>query len=212
MTGQPDFLTRAAAKAAGERHYNTGRPCARGHTGPRQVANSCCVECLSATNKALYGRKVEEIKEYQRQYRASHIEKIRARDRLYHAANLVKNRERAILWARTNPERVKARGRLYREMRSEAARVWKLNWRAGERNARGRISESDIQRLRVAQRYKCALCRRSVRKAYHADHIMPLYLGGSNLPRNFQILCPTCNKRKAAKHPVIFSREIGLLI
>src|SRR5271156_4605074 len=36
---------RDAARARDEQFYISGRPCSRGHTGPRYVANQTCLEC-----------------------------------------------------------------------------------------------------------------------------------------------------------------------
>jgi len=36
---------KAAAVAAGEAQYFTGKPCKRGHIAPRSTANSTCMEC-----------------------------------------------------------------------------------------------------------------------------------------------------------------------
>jgi len=48
----------------------------------------------------------------------------------------------------------------------------------------------------------CAICLRDLRnliandEAYQIDHIIPIKIGGSNDPTNFQILCSECNKTK----------------
>ena len=55
-------------------------------------------------------------------------------------------------------------------------------------------------------------CTVSIADGYHVDHIQPLALGGSNDKANLQLLCPTCNLRKSAKHPVDFMRETGRLL
>lgn len=47
---------------------------------------------------------------------------------------------------------------------------------------------------------------------YHVDHIQPLALGGSNDKTNLQLLCPTCNTKKSAKHPIDFMQSRGLLL
>ena len=46
---------------------------------------------------------------------------------------------------------------------------------------------------------KCAYCGSS--QYLEIDHIVPLYHGGSSDPDNLQILCRSCNRRKAAKMP-----------
>ncbi|MEV4606157.1 HNH endonuclease [Neorhizobium sp. LMR1-1-1.1] len=64
------------------------------------------------------------------------------------------------------------------------------------------------------QKYRCAECGASVRKTTerHVDHIMPLSRGGSNGKQNLQVLCPPCNLKKAAKHPIDFAQERGRLL
>lgn len=48
--------------------------------------------------------------------------------------------------------------------------------------------------------YLCAHCGRKFRKAdMDADHIIPKSLGGSNNPRNLQLLCSHCNRSKGNK-------------
>lgn len=100
-----------------------------------------------------------------------------------------------------NPEKYKARQNVRR--RNREAKI-KING--------GRHTASDILNLLSAQKYKCAVCKKSISKDYHVDHVMPLALGGSNAKDNLQLLCPLCNKSKHAKHPVDFMQELGFLI
>jgi 5-methylcytosine-specific restriction endonuclease McrA len=76
----------------------------------------------------------------------------------------------------------------------------------------GRLPRGTVQRIGQAQRWKCAVCRASLKAGYHLDHVMPLALGGEHLASNVQLLCPTCNVRKAAKDPLQFMRERGYLL
>lgn len=46
----------------------------------------------------------------------------------------------------------------------------------------------------------------------HVDHKTAVINGGSNLPKNLQGACSTCNVRKGKKSPEEFARIMGLLI
>ncbi len=50
------------------------------------------------------------------------------------------------------------------------------------------------------------VCGKDIRSQYDIDHIMPLSLGGTDDPDNFQLLCATCNRRKNNKHPAEWLR------
>ncbi len=76
----------------------------------------------------------------------------------------------------------------------------------------GRLPRGTVAKLRERQRDRCAICARSISQAFHVDHIMPLALGGKHEALNVQLLCPTCNVRKQAKHPIRYAQEIGRLL
>jgi 5-methylcytosine-specific restriction endonuclease McrA len=75
-----------------------------------------------------------------------------------------------------------------------------------------RLPRGTVKRIGEAQRWMCPICRTSIRKEFHVDHIMPLAKGGSHEPSNLQLLCPQCNLRKNAKHPVDFMQSKGFLL
>ena len=88
----------------------------------------------------------------------------------------------------------------------------KARRRARRLSAGGFHSVKDIRNLKVIQKGKCAVCRTSIVEKYHLDHIMPLALGGDNSKENLQLLCPTCNLQKGAKHPIDFMKSKGFLL
>lgn len=100
-----------------------------------------------------------------------------------------------------NPEKYKARQNAHK--RNREARI------SGNG---GRHTAKDILFLLDMQKCKCATCKVNIKNNYNVDHVIPLALGGSNAKDNLQLLCPTCNRAKSAKHPVDFMQEIGFLI
>lgn len=99
--------------------------------------------------------------------------------------------------------------RKYRAKNPERVREW------AQKRAQGRIGRlpwGTTQRLLSLQKGKCAICRCSIAHGYHIDHVMPLALGGKHEPSNLQLLCPPCNLRKSAKHPVDYMQEAGFLL
>lgn len=102
-----------------------------------------------------------------------------------------------------------ASSRRYRENNPESHRE-KSQRRRGRKT--GRLERGTVKRIGEYQKWLCAICHKSVRKSYHVDHIMPLALGGEHAGHNIQILCPTCNLKKSAKHPIAYMQERGFLI
>jgi len=74
------------------------------------------------------------------------------------------------------------------------------------------IESGITKKLGLLQRWKCIVCQCGIKNGYHLDHIMPLALGGTNISTNLQLLCPPCNWKKNAKHPVDFMQERGFLL
>lgn len=47
---------------------------------------------------------------------------------------------------------------------------------------------------------------------FEVDHIMPRALGGIDGRRNYQLLCPDCNRAKGRTSPYDYYRSRGLLL
>jgi 5-methylcytosine-specific restriction endonuclease McrA len=75
----------------------------------------------------------------------------------------------------------------------------------------GVLSPDIASTLLTLQRGKCANCKQKLTR-YHLDHVMPLALGGANEDQNMQLLCPGCNCRKQAMHPISFAQKEGRLL
>jgi 5-methylcytosine-specific restriction endonuclease McrA len=84
--------------------------------------------------------------------------------------------------------------------------------RAREIGAEGTHTADDIDRIREAQRDRCACCRVKLHGGGHVYHIVALSKGGSNWPSNIQLLCEPCNLSKKAKDPIEFMQSRGKLL
>lgn len=96
--------------------------------------------------------------------------------------------------------------------KSNARANWN-NSRLRRAGAEGSYKVADIRRISEQQSSRCAYCRTLLRRGQtHVDHITAIIKGGSNFPRNLQLLCRPCNQHKHAKDPIDFARSIGRLI
>lgn len=215
------------AKAAGLKHYFTGKPCKRGHIEKRFVSCGKCMECArleaaayASANPAKcqemraerYAENRDETKAKVAAWRAANRERSMASGRAYREANREKLRLAAAARYAADPDHCRSVYRAWCAANVERVRAFRLNRVARQKSAEGSYTGDDIKRIYEAQKGRCACCREKVGKKYHVDHISPLASGGSNWPSHLQILCPTCNRRKGAKDPIQFSRERGLLL
>jgi len=117
-----------------------------------------------------------------------------------------------IAWAKAHPENARAIGAKWAAANPDKIRSMNANRRATKRGAEGRHTAEEIKKLLARQKCHCAACKKSIEAGYHKDRIVPLARGGSNYIRNIQLLCPKCNTKKGAKHPVKFMQEMGYLL
>lgn len=91
---------------------------------------------------------------------------------------------------------------------------YRLLWRKYNtlRRCDGQFTPDDIERIRKAQKGRCAVCRKPLRRKYEIDHIKPVTKGGNSRPSNLQLLCLPCNRRKSNKDPIRFMQELGRLL
>lgn len=211
----PKSITEARAKGAG--FYYTGLPCKRGHISVRYASNGSCLDCFrdvwksakfKSAKKAYYDIHKDEHHAQVKKWAKENIEKRREIVRKSSA----KNRATRIAWEKKNKEKLAEKRRTYYLANKERLNLRNAEWkkenkhivvaynaarRAREKNAEGRFTEADIDRMLIKQGNKCNICSCDL-KRYHVDHVIPLVKGGSNWPGNLQLLCPSCNSRKWA--------------
>lgn len=155
-----------------------------------------------------------ENREGSKAYRTANKERIRQLNAARYQANKAKVKALGDAWRLANPEQRKATAAAWRAANPDKVRAIRARRRARARGAGGRFTIEDIQAIFKAQRGKCAhpWCRVSLKERYDIDHITPIVRGGSSFPRNLQLLCCSCNRKKNAKDPIDFARENGLLV
>lgn len=133
----------------------------------------------------------------------------------YAANNREQERLRAAEWRKNNPQKARdldrtmylkskpailEYNRKYRSENPERCSEWARNRQARKRAGGGTLSKGYVDFLLAWQSGKCLTCRVDLTSTgYHIDHVVPLAKGGQHCDDNVQLLCPTCNKRKATR-------------
>lgn len=63
---------------------------------------------------------------------------------------------------------------------------------------RAAVESSPYTRASIYERDRgiCGICRKPAPDNYEIDHIVPIGLGGPDIPSNVQTACPSCNREK----------------
>jgi len=191
----------------------------------QRIYNKSNADQIAQRKKEIYyadGAEVER-KEKNAAYYDANRERIKNTSRRTHARNAlyisnrnksmrVKLNARAQLWRDKNRDRVKANTNSYYAANKERMRPGRKE-AAARRRAAGRIEPGFVNRLMSMQKGKCACCGIGIKhKLHHLDHIIPVAKGGDSSNNNLQLLCPSCNLSKSAKHPIDFMQSRGFLL
>ena len=69
-------------------------------------------------------------------------------------------------------------------------------WTDSLLGAKRLVSEVTKKRVAYSQAWRCKTCETLLPPSFQVDHVMPLAVGGSNLPGNLAALCPNCHAEK----------------
>ena len=197
--------SRSEAKKFGYKKYYTGAPCKNGHIDYRYSKNARCASC----EKEWRAKNHERVSLYVRKSN----QKLKESIKKWRENNPQKLREYRKSWEKRNPEKQKECTNNWRINNRNKINLYARTRRARVLQADGTHTEADIEVIMNNQFNKCASCYENIENnIYHVDHIYPISKGGSNWPSNLQILCPSCNRKKSAKHPIDWAKENGRIL
>jgi len=175
------IFSRRDALAHSASYFYTGKPCRRGHVGPRFTANSACVICERMYRVCAGLEQKQRDRARQKRYDFQR----RHQRRIYASEYYQKHKEIKTLIRRAHPydDRARRAEKQYRKMRRRG-KVWQ--------------DQIDIQ-SRIDDIYQTAKARRLNGEDVVVDHIIPInnpIVCGLHVPWNMQILTRAENSKK----------------
>lgn len=163
----------------------------------RRARHAECPLAKRNSDRAYYEKNKDIVKAKTSAYAKVNSTAVSERQAAYYEAHREERLAKQKAWSKANPDVRRAQSHK-RRARALAA--------SGEHTA------ADVRDIGRLQKWKCAICRCSLKGGKHVDHIVPLTKGGSNDRTNLQLLCPTCNVRKHAKDPIDYMQSRGFLL
>lgn len=213
-----------------------GNPCQMDHIGIRRVKGNQCIECAKNNLQIWRNENSDYVRERDSKYQLLTKDRRNALERERYRKNPEKFRSKTRKQYNANPEPRKeyskakykelSQDKEFREQNAIRVKYWteqnqekaklcrkvqKHKRRARELNLEGFHTRQEIQDIYELQNGKCVYCKSDLNNEFHLDHIIPIVLNGTNYKENLQCLCPSCNLRKASKHPIAFAKELGLM-
>ena len=146
------------------------------------------------------------------EWRKKNKDSISSAAKLYFLENRLTICAKSRAFRLANPSYDGAAKKVWKQENKEKVRLYRLNHKNSKRTT-GKLTQGITSKLMTLQKHQCAACHCDLNLyGFHKDHIYPLALGGKNVDLNIQLLCPTCNRKKCAKHPVEFMQSIGFLL
>jgi len=145
--------------------------------------------------------------EYKKKHYRKHKEVYINRAKATYKRDPQKVKDRVKKWQKDNPKRSgelkrKASLKYYYKNKAKVLkkhRIHSLNYLARKKNAVGKFTRVDVDKLYVQQRGKCFYCGEALNNKFDIEHKIPLKHGGTNWPANLALACRPCNTRKGTK-------------
>lgn len=188
----------------------------QGRDGLRPRCKTCCRQATleweraNRGKQAIYSKRAREkrgdkLRAAAREWKKQHPEAVKVHKKTYAQNHRAEDVARARRWRANNPEKANAYCRKWSAAHPEYGAVRHRNRRARERGNDGSHTAQEIKEQVARQKGRCFYCQAKLSESgMHADHVIPLVLGGSNSIDNLVIACPDCNRKKGAKHPMDF--------
>lgn len=94
MNTKRNMTARQAARDAGEKYYETGAPCKKGHTAKRATRTGTCTACTDEASIAWKNKNPDKAREYTRKYREANSDTVKEKNRATAAARRASNPEK----------------------------------------------------------------------------------------------------------------------
>jgi hypothetical protein len=176
---------RAAAKAAGETTYFTGRPCKFGHVVGRVTSSGTCVECAKTNQRRSYKKRIAANPNWVKDQYAKNPEYHRQRRKEYRLKNPEKERLISLASMQKRKPQKAADERARQARKLKATPLWLTKEQLGEM----KNVYVAAQKTSDLAGFKC-----------HVDHIIPLKgkdVCGLHVPWNLRIVSQSYNSRKS---------------
>jgi 5-methylcytosine-specific restriction endonuclease McrA len=225
-------VSRKEARIVNSKFFKSGKKCPAGHDSKRLTSNGTCYSCSKdrlekwTAKKEDKKQKIDLLKGlFPKKYATEnglkryltgkacangHYAERRASDSKCMDCVKNKNRKRR----KENPEYFKKCLSDFHERNPGYFVSMTSKRRARKNKCSGHYTALELRNLLEVQKYRCCYCGKDLKKTgHHADHIMPLALGGDGDIGNIQCLCPTCNLRKGCTDPIVWAqKELGMLL
>lgn len=197
-----DIISRKEAKAAGLKHYFTGKPCIRGHVEKRQTNNGCCIVCGHEKSTRWRKENPDRYKEINTAYRERNPELCKERYTKYKRENREKVNEYSKQYHAKNRDTVLRKMKAYRQKNKDKFNAYKAKRIAAKLQATpawyGEFDEFIMQEAYQLTIYRAA----ATGIEWDVDHMIPLQAKGAcglHCGLNVQVIQSRLNNGKGNK-------------
>lgn len=158
-----------------------------------------CKPCTRKRQQAWVQARRDRVRQQKLAYEARYPERVIESKRLWYERNKEAMRARQRALRKENPEARRVQSQQQYANDPTPFIVRKARREERDRQVGGNFTQLDQCALFQIQRGLCAnpYCQADLSETgFHADHKVPVVLGGSHDPMNRQLLCPICNHRK----------------